>query len=99
MVEAHPYASTEVSDFQVDDRTYKYYSLPALGEERYAKLPYSIRVLLESAVRNCDNFNVKRKSLVVFRGKSMDFVRNEIFSPSEISIPLTPLVYIIVSVI
>ena len=23
------------------------------------KLPYSIRVLLESAVRNCDEFNVK----------------------------------------
>lgn len=62
MVEAHPYSQTEVSDFVVDDRTYKYYSLPALGEERYAKLPYSIRVLLESAVRNCDNFNVKRKS-------------------------------------
>ena len=39
----------------------RYYSLPALGDERYAKLPYSIRVLLESAVRNCDNFNVKRK--------------------------------------
>jgi len=47
----------------VDDRTYKYYSLPALGEERYQKLPYCIRVLLESAVRNCDNFNVKRKSI------------------------------------
>ena len=62
MVEAqHPYQQTQVNDFQVDDQTYKYYSLPALGEERYAKLPYSIRVLLESAVRNCDNFNVKRK--------------------------------------
>jgi len=61
MVEAHPFAQTQVSDFQVDDRTYKYFSLPALGEERYAKLPYSIRVLLESAVRNCDNFNVKSK--------------------------------------
>ena len=62
MVEAqHPYAQTQVSDFQVDDRTYKYFSLPALADERYQKLPYSIRVLLESAVRNCDNFNVKRK--------------------------------------
>lgn len=59
--EAHAYAQTQVSDFTVDDRTYKYFSLPALNDERYAKLPYSIRVLLESAVRNCDGFNVKRK--------------------------------------
>ena len=59
--QAHPFAQAQVNDFTVDDRTYKYYSLPALGDERYKKLPYSIRVLLESAVRNCDNFNVKRK--------------------------------------
>ena len=57
----HPYANTLVSDFTVGGRTFRYYSLPALGDDRYAKLPYSIRVLLESAVRNCDNFNVKRK--------------------------------------
>lgn len=63
MVEAqnHPFANTLVSDFTVGDRTFQYYSLPALNDERYARLPYSIRVLLESAVRNCDNFNVKRK--------------------------------------
>lgn len=57
--EAHAFAQTQVSDFTVDDKTYKYFSLPALSDERYQKLPYSIRVLLESAVRNCDNFNVK----------------------------------------
>ena len=63
MVDAgnHPFARCQVNDLAVDDRTYKYFSLPALGEERYNKLPYSIRVLLESAVRNCDDFNVKRK--------------------------------------
>jgi aconitate hydratase len=27
------------------------------------KLPFSIRVLLESAVRNCDNFQVKEKDV------------------------------------
>lgn len=49
-----------------------YYKLPALGDSRIGKyhvqvfntlflekLPYSIRVLLESAVRNTDDFNVK----------------------------------------
>ena len=61
MVDAHPFSQCQVNDLTIDDRTYQYFSLPALGEERYAKLPYSIRVLLESAVRNCDNFNVKSK--------------------------------------
>jgi aconitase A len=51
-----------------------YYNLPALGDKRLGKLkhalfvnlpclleklPYSIRVLLESAVRNTDDFSVK----------------------------------------
>ncbi|XP_014666451.1 PREDICTED: cytoplasmic aconitate hydratase-like isoform X2 [Priapulus caudatus] len=40
------------------DGKYEFYSLPALGDARYDKLPYSIRILLESAVRNCDNFQV-----------------------------------------
>lgn len=35
------------------------YQLGALEDARYEKLPFSIRVLLESAVRNCDDFNVK----------------------------------------
>ncbi|XP_059149741.1 cytoplasmic aconitate hydratase-like isoform X2 [Physella acuta] len=31
---------------------------PALRQEKLSRLPYSIRILLESAVRNCDNFQV-----------------------------------------
>lgn len=27
------------------------------------RLPYSIRVLLESAIRNCDNFQIKEKDV------------------------------------
>ncbi|CAD7937486.1 unnamed protein product [Amoebophrya sp. A25] len=37
-----------------------YYSMPALNDERVARLPYSIRILLESALRNCDEFAVKQ---------------------------------------
>ncbi|GJN39489.1 hypothetical protein PR202_gb28611 [Eleusine coracana subsp. coracana] len=36
----------------------KFYSLPALNDPRIDKLPYSIHILLESAIRNCDNFQV-----------------------------------------
>ena len=35
----------------------------ALGDKRLAKLPFSIRVLLESAIRNCDEFSVKKSDV------------------------------------
>lgn len=34
--------------------------MAALNDGRYARLPYSIRVLLEAVVRNCDDFHVRR---------------------------------------
>jgi aconitate hydratase len=40
-----------------------YYKLPNLGDKRLEKLPYSIRVLLESAVRNTDDFAVKESDV------------------------------------
>lgn len=61
--EAHAFASTQ-HDLTVDDKVYKMFKLDQLNDARYNKLPFSIRVLLESAVRNCDNFNVKRKCLL-----------------------------------
>nr|WMP39830.1 aconitate hydratase [Physalis pubescens] len=41
----------------------KYYSLPALNDPRIDKLPYSIRILLESAIGNGDNFQVKKEDV------------------------------------
>ena len=38
-----------------------YYSITELNDARVPTLPYSIRVLLESALRNCDEFNIKSK--------------------------------------
>jgi len=43
----------------VNDSSFSFYNLPSLQDPRYDQLPFSIRVLLESAVRNCDNFQVK----------------------------------------
>lgn len=40
-----------------------YYNFPALNDSRLDKLPYSIRVLLESAIRNCDEFEVKSQDV------------------------------------
>uniref|UniRef100_A0A2S2N8V2 Iron-responsive element-binding protein 2 n=1 Tax=Schizaphis graminum TaxID=13262 RepID=A0A2S2N8V2_SCHGA len=41
----------------VGSRKKSFFDLPKFGVE-YDQLPFSIRVLLESAVRNCDNFQV-----------------------------------------
>ncbi|GIX70511.1 cytoplasmic aconitate hydratase [Caerostris extrusa] len=48
---------------EVDGSTYKYYDLLSLKDSRYEKLPFSIRVLLEAAVRCCDNFQVKEADI------------------------------------
>ena len=48
-----------------------------------ASLPYSIRVLLESAVRNCDEFNVQSSDVE----KILDWVKN---SQADTDIPFKP---------
>ncbi|CAH1983232.1 unnamed protein product [Acanthoscelides obtectus] len=47
----------------VDSKQYKYYDIVALAGNCYDELPYSIRVLLESAVRNCDGFHIEQKDV------------------------------------
>ncbi|EEB16996.1 aconitase, putative [Pediculus humanus corporis] len=56
MNERNPYKNY-FNSFLLDGIEYKYFDLCAFGDA-YQRLPYSIRVLLESAVRNCDNFQV-----------------------------------------
>ncbi len=47
------------------------------------KLPYSIRILLESAIRNCDEFQVKSSDVE----KIIDW---ENTSPKQVEIPFKP---------
>lgn len=47
------------------------------------KLPYSIRILLESAIRNCDEFQVKSNDVE----KIIDW---ENTSPKQVEIPFKP---------
>ena len=60
MESANPFSGIK-QEIDVEGHKYSFYSLPALADARVNTLPYSIRVLLESAVRNCDEFNVKSK--------------------------------------
>ncbi|KAK4743633.1 hypothetical protein SAY87_009945 [Trapa incisa] len=61
----------------------KFYSLPALNDPRIDKLPYSIRILLESAIRNCDNFQVTKEDVE----KIVDWEKT---APKLVEIPFKP---------
>merc|ERR1711892_1285963 len=58
MAGENPFAHLK-QPLEIDGATHTFYNIPALGE-KYNKLPFSIRVLLESAVRNCDNFQIQQ---------------------------------------
>jgi aconitate hydratase len=51
------------SQLQVAGKTLTYYNIQHLNDPRLDKLPFSIRILLESAVRNCDEFEVTSKDV------------------------------------
>ena len=61
----------------------KYYSLPALNDPRIDRLPYSIKILLESAIRNCDEFQVKSNDVE----KIIDWENSD---PKLVEIPFKP---------
>lgn len=52
------------STFQVGDKTYSYYSLPKLEEQGFSSvsnLPFSIKVLLEAAIRQFDGHAITKE--------------------------------------
>ncbi|KAJ0966166.1 hypothetical protein J5N97_027304 [Dioscorea zingiberensis] len=61
----------------------KYFSLPVLNDPRVDKLPYSIQILLESAINNCDNFQITKDDVE----KILDW---ENTSHKQVEIPLKP---------
>lgn len=63
MAESNPFNSRCLKDLQVGGTNFKYYNLQSLEDPRLSRLPYSIRILLESAIRNCDEFEVKSSDI------------------------------------
>jgi aconitate hydratase len=48
-----------LTSLHAGDQEIKFYDLKKFGD-KFFKLPFSIRVLLESALRNCDEFQVRK---------------------------------------
>ncbi|KAL4641550.1 cytoplasmic aconitate hydratase [Arapaima gigas] len=59
---SNPYAGI-VEPLDPERPDHKFYNLSKLNDDRYGCLPFSIRVLLESALRNCDEFLVKKSDV------------------------------------
>ncbi|KAH9423253.1 Aconitate hydratase mitochondrial [Dermatophagoides pteronyssinus] len=82
----NPYDGQLLKNLDVDGKQYRYYDLPSLNHSGYETLPFSIRVLLESAVRCCDNFHIKRNDVEkILDWKQQQFNKMEIpFRPSRV---------------
>ncbi|XP_066963842.1 cytoplasmic aconitate hydratase-like isoform X1 [Macrobrachium rosenbergii] len=74
-----------LKDIKIGENLYKYYDLLSLKDNRYERLPFSIRVLLESAVRNCDNFQVKEEDVL----KILDWETNQA-DAKGVEVPFKP---------
>lgn len=78
---AHPFEKL-LTPLNVGENTYQYYDLSKLGDARVGNLPFSIRVLLEAAIRNCDNFAILETDIA----KILDWE----VSATAIEIPFKP---------
>ncbi|XP_058126532.1 cytoplasmic aconitate hydratase-like [Anopheles ziemanni] len=85
MAGANPFQNL-LKEINVNGETFHYFDIASFPE--YRELPYSVRVLLESAVRNCDNFQVLEKDV---RGiLSWKQAKGTPGSETELEIPFKP---------
>ncbi|KAI7693519.1 hypothetical protein SSS_01383 [Sarcoptes scabiei] len=85
MPKDNPY-NTILQTIEIDQKQYKFYDPNQLNDVRYAKLPFSIRVLLESAIRSCDGFHVKQQDIEkILDWNSQQYEKVEVpFRPSRV---------------
>lgn len=79
----NPFVERCQRTLEVAGEQYQYFSLPSLNDSRLARLPYSIRILLESALRNCDQFAVKTTDVE-------NILNWQVTSEQDIEIPFKP---------
>ena len=78
----HPFGNVKKT-LEVNGKTLSYFSLNDLDQAKVQSLPFSIRVLLESAVRNCDEYNVTTEDV----NKILDWQNT---SKQQVEVPFKP---------
>ncbi|XP_011347901.1 cytoplasmic aconitate hydratase isoform X2 [Ooceraea biroi] len=71
MAGINPYKNL-LKPIKIGSKECQYYDIGSFGT-KYDRLPFSIRVLLESAIRNCDNFQVTKSDVE----KILDWENNQ----------------------
>ena len=70
---------------EINGKTYQYYNILESGKEKVKRLPFSIRILLESTLRKQDNFVVKPKHVESILNWGLTKEKQEIpFFPSRV---------------
>lgn len=72
---------------EINGETFHYYDISYF--EQLSKLPFSIRVLLESALRNCDNFHIKESDVTTILNWA-EFKGEGVANEKEYEIPFKP---------
>lgn len=60
--DSHPYQHI-LRDLRCGQEVYHFFDATGLNDARFDKLPFSIRILLETAIRNCDRFHVREEDV------------------------------------
>lgn len=81
--EDNPDFSHLYQSFTVRDKEHTYIDLPAINPEKYERLPYCIRVWLESAIRCCDENHVTYDDVMAV----VDWERNQ---NNGVEVPFMP---------
>ena len=58
----NPYSDL-LTELTIGGKNYRYFDLLKLKDERVAQLPVCIKILLECAIRNCDEFSIKKSNV------------------------------------
>eukprot|EP00920_Eleutheroschizon_duboscqi_P031483 GHVT01076018.1.p1 GENE.GHVT01076018.1~~GHVT01076018.1.p1 ORF type:complete len:810 (-),score=57.84 GHVT01076018.1:1470-3899(-) len=81
---ANPFEKRALKELPHTDK--HFFDLKGLGDPRFDILPFSIRVLLESAVRNCDQHSIKERDVeAILAWKKSSRLQTEIpFMPARV---------------
>uniref|UniRef100_UPI00358ECBD9 cytoplasmic aconitate hydratase n=1 Tax=Myxine glutinosa TaxID=7769 RepID=UPI00358ECBD9 len=79
----NPYSFLEESLSPDDQSPLKFFNLSKLHDDRYDRLPFSIRVLLESVIRSCDSFHFRESDVQAI----LDWKRTQ---QDSVEIPFKP---------
>lgn len=73
------------SQFEVNEKTYHYYRVRALADKaQITRLPYTIRILLESLLRHYDGYEIKKEHINHLLNWGRTASRNVPFKPSRV---------------